>query len=220
MADGGGGMATDGAPQEDMTSQRPASLSHHFLFMRKFFKHRRKIASIWPSSRFMARACISQVNFSQAKLVVELGAGTGAITQAVLASLNPRTRFISIERDADFFQVLQERFAGGVGRQIELLHGDVSHLTDLLRGCGVQDGSVDAFISGLGTPSLPPAARSGILTALQWAAKPECVFSNITEIPLYYLPFYRRHFGSVRFEFVPLNIPPGGVYHCRHAIRV
>lgn len=210
-------MAADNRIEDGRVSHRPASLSHHFLFMRKFFKHRRKIASIWPSSQFMARACISQVDFSQARLIVELGAGTGAITQAVLASLKPQTRLISIERDPDFFQVLQERFAGSARRQIELLPGDVSHLTDLLRGCGVKDGSVDAFISGLGTPSLPQAARSGILTALQWAAKPDCVFSNITEIPLYYLPFYRRHFDSVRFEFVPLNIPPGGVYHCRHA---
>ncbi len=211
---------TDGGQRDGLSSNRPARISDHFLFMRKFFRHRRKIASIWPSSRFMARACISQVNFSQARLIVELGAGTGAITQAILAAIRPTTRVISIERDGDFFRVLQDRFHGSAGHHLEFLQGDVTHLTDMLRGCGVNDGGVDAFISGLGTPSLPETAREGILHALQWAAKPDCVFSNITEIPLYYLPFYRRHFGDVQFEFVPLNVPPGGVYHCRQVKRL
>jgi len=210
-------MAADDDQGEGTTAQRPARMSDHLLFARKFFQHRRKIASVWPSSRFMARACISQVDFSQARLIVELGAGTGAITQAILDALRPQTRLIVLERDGDFFRVLQDRFAASARqKQIELLQGDVTHLTEMLRQHGVANGSVDAFISGLGTPSLPASAQSGIWQALRWAATPDCVFSNITEIPLYYLPFYRRHFGRVQFQFVPINFPPGGIYHCRH----
>ena len=208
-------MGADDGRQDDTSVGRPAAISDHFLFMRKFFTHRRKIASIWPSSGFMARACISQVDFSRARLIVELGAGTGAITQAILSRIAPQTQLIAIERDADFFRVLGERFAGG-GDNIKFLQGDVEHLPEILHDQGVREGSVDAFISGLGTPSLPAAAQRGIFNALAWAAKPDGIFSNITEIPLYYLPFYRRHFREVHFQFVPLNIPPGGIYHCRH----
>ncbi|MGC8559509.1 MAG: class I SAM-dependent methyltransferase [Phycisphaerae bacterium] len=201
--------------REETSIGRPAAISDHFLFMRKFFKHRRKIASIWPSSRFMARACISQVDFSRARLIVELGSGTGAITQAILSRITPQAQLIAIERDTDFFRVLRERFAGLDG-PVQFLQGDVANLSEMLHDCGVRERSVDAVISGLGTPSLPAVARQGIFKAVAWALKPEGVFSNITEIPLYYLPFYRRHFRDVQFEFVPLNIPPGGIYHCRH----
>ena len=204
--------------RDDAPVGRPAAISDHFLFMRKFFKHRRKIASIWPSSRFMARACISQVDFSRARLIVELGAGTGAITQAILSQITPQTQLIAIERDADFFRILGERFASPADN-IKFMRGDVVHLPEILRDCGVRDRTVDAFISGLGTPSLPAAAQQGIFKAFAWAAKPDGVFSNITEIPLYYLPFYRRHFRRVQFQFVPLNIPPGGIYHCREPDR-
>jgi phospholipid N-methyltransferase len=208
-------MARGDSRSEGASTGRPAALSDHFLFMRKFFRHRRKIASIWPSSGFMARACISQVDFTSARLIVELGAGTGAITQAILGRISPQTRLLVVERDADFFRILRERFADTTDR-IEFLKGDVEHLPQLMRDCGVGDGSVDAFISGLGTPSLPKAAQAGIFNAVARAGQPDAVFSNITEIPLYYLPFYRRHFQDVQFQFVPLNVPPGGIYHCRH----
>ena len=41
------------------------------------------------------------------------------------------------------------------------------------------------------------------------------VFSNITEIPFWYMKYYRALFKDVSFELVVRNMPPGGVYHCR-----
>jgi hypothetical protein len=34
-------------------------------------------------------------------------------------------------------------------------------------------------------------------------------------MPLIYYKLYARYFEDVRFRFVPLNLPPGGVYVCR-----
>ena len=36
-----------------------------------------------------------------------------------------------------------------------------------------------------------------------------------TVMPLIYYRMYARYFDDVRFKFVPLNLPPGGVYVCR-----
>ncbi len=191
-----------------------ARMGHHLLFMRKFFQHRRKIASIWPSSGFMARACISKIDFNQAKLIVELGAGTGAITQEIIQRLRRGTRFICIERDAAFLRVLRTRFKAPIDGGVSIVQGDVKSLTEILQNADVAEKQVDAFVSGLGTPSLPDEAIDGIFNALRWGARPGAVFSNITEVPWYYWNFYRRHFAKVDFQLVPLNIPPGGVYHC------
>lgn len=54
-----------------------------------------------------------------------------------------------------------------------------------------------------------------MLEAIKKSLAPQGVFSNITEVPWIYLNYYRRLFDEVHFQFVPLNIPPGGVYHCR-----
>jgi phospholipid N-methyltransferase len=41
------------------------------------------------------------------------------------------------------------------------------------------------------------------------------VYSNITEIPYLYWKYYKTFFNDVDFQFVAINMPPGGVYHCR-----
>src|SRR5262245_61107237 len=87
-----------------------ARLRENFLFMGKFFRHGIKIASIWPSSPSLSRATIKQIDWANAKVIVELGAGTGPITDQIIRRLHPETTFIAIERDADFAKILQRRF--------------------------------------------------------------------------------------------------------------
>ncbi len=183
----------------------------NFLFMRKFFKHGIHIASVWPSSRFMAQATINQVDFSGARVIVELGAGTGPITQELVDRLQPHTRFIAIERDPDFAQILRERFAGHAN--VEIVVADVRDLETVLKSRSVDQ--VDYFISGLPTPSLPVHVRRRMLVAIRRYLTPQGVFSNITEVPWYYLKYYKAVFQDVSFELVTFNMPPGGVYHCR-----
>jgi phospholipid N-methyltransferase len=45
---------------------------------------------------------------------------------------------------------------------------------------------------------------------------PDAWMSQLTVMPWVYRAMYRRLFEQVRFDLVPLNIPPGGVYHCRN----
>ncbi len=75
--------------------------------------------------------------------------------------------------------------------------------------------SVDAFISGLPTPSLPLPIRKRMLASVRRHLVEGGVFSNITEIPFWYWNYYRKVFKHVSFDFVAINMPPGGVYHCR-----
>jgi phosphatidylethanolamine/phosphatidyl-N-methylethanolamine N-methyltransferase len=181
--------------------------------MQKFFRHGTRIASVWPSSRFMARASIRHANFTSARCIVELGAGTGPITCEIVKRLNRPTRFLSLERDPDFVQVLKKRFPADP--HIQIMQADVGHLDTILADHGIAPHGVDCFVSGLGTPSLPAAVREGMFAAVQKYLRPDGFFSNITEFPLYYLNFYKSIFKHVSFQFVALNMPPGGVYHCR-----
>src|ERR1700753_3968329 len=89
-----------------------AKLRENFLFLSKFFKHGVTIASIWPSSPALSRATIKEIDWDTAKVVVELGAGTGPITDQIIRRLKPHTTFIAIERDKDVAQSLQQRFSG------------------------------------------------------------------------------------------------------------
>ena len=46
-----------------------------------------------------------------------------------------------------------------------------------------------------------------------WA--PGGSFRQLTVMPWVYYPLYRRYFTDLKFRFVPLNLPPGGVYICQ-----
>jgi len=188
-----------------------ARLGHSFLFFSKFLRHGVTIASIWPSSKTLSRATIKQINWAQAKVVVELGAGTGPITDQILERLQPHTIFIAIERDHDFARILQQRFSGR--KNVHIVQADVRDLDSVLKNLGITH--VDAFVSGLPTPSLPKPVARRMLASVRRYLVDGGVFSNITEIPFWYWGYYKKIFKHVSFEFVARNMPPGGVYHCR-----
>jgi phospholipid N-methyltransferase len=186
-------------------------MSDASLFLRKFLRHGLAIASVTPSSRWLSRATVRPIAWDRARTVVEVGAGTGPITRVIAENARPNCRVIVIERDPDFARILRSRY-GGLAN-FKVVEGDVRRLSDILAGLGI--GRVDHVVSGLATPSLPAETRRGLFEALRSVLGTEGSYHQITEIPLIYLPFYRRHFEEVRFVFEPRNIPPGGVYHCR-----
>ena len=186
-------------------------MRENLMFMGKFLRHGRKIASVWPSSVAMSRATVGKVDWDKAKVIVELGAGTGAITEQIVRRLQAHTALLSIERDGDFVAVLRRRFSDH--KNVEIVQADVRDLDQLFETRGITE--VDAFVSGLPTPSLPAGVREPMLASVNRYLVEDGVFSNITEVPFWYWKFYRRFFKDVSFELVVRNMPPGGVYHCR-----
>jgi phospholipid N-methyltransferase len=83
----------------------------------------------------------------------------------------------------------------------------------VLKSRGIEQ--VDYFISGLPTPSLPVHVRRRMFVSIRRYLSPGGVFSNITEVPWFYLKYYKSVFQDVSFDLVAFNVPPGGVYHCR-----
>lgn len=180
------------------------------LFFRKFLEKGRTISSAVPSSRTMALKMLSAIDFDRPSTIIELGAGTGAITEHIVDRLRPHHRFVAVENDADFVAVLRRRFP----KQM-ILHADATRLDEPLAHLGTA--SVRYILCGLPTPALP---KRGVVRLARWAQhvlEPDGVFLQLTVVPMIYKPFYDRLFGHVRFQMVWRNFPPGGVYHCRFA---
>lgn len=180
------------------------------IFLKKFLKHGTRVASIAPSSPQMARELCRYVDPSSPQVILELGAGTGAVTKQIVRQMHPQSRLIAVEIDPDFAKRLR---ASITSRNVEVLVEDVTHLHDTLAALDVTQ--VDLIISGLPMPSLPintvAAVRKLMRTygAAGW-------YSQLTEFPWgMYQKFYERLFGHVEYRVVPVNIPPGGTYHCR-----
>lgn len=190
-----------------VADERSARLSDFGLFFSKFVAKGRQISSAVPSSPAMVAKILDRVDFSRPGTIVELGAGTGPVTEQLMEVLRPHHRFVAVENDPDFCEVLRRRFPN-----LTLLQTDATKVAEPLENMGIH--KVEYVLSGLPTPALPRKSLIKMLRWLEKALSPTGIFVQITVVPFVYQRFYRRLFESVDFRIVWLNIPPGGVYYC------
>jgi phospholipid N-methyltransferase len=186
-------------------------MSDFTLFLGKFLKHGTAIASLAPSSPWLSQTTVRNVDWARAKVLVELGAGTGPITRVLAEKASRECRVVVLERDPDFARILRERFAHLP--HFEILEADVRDLAALLTDRGLT--RVDHVISGLPVPSFPKDLQRDLFRNVRRVLDPAGTFNQITELPWVYRRFYRRFFDDVRFRFEPRNFPPAGAYFCR-----
>jgi phospholipid N-methyltransferase len=188
-------------------------MNDHALFLGKFLRRGTAIASIAPSSRWLARAAVRNIDWQRTSALVELGAGTGPITRVIAARAHPGCRVVVVERDPDFARLLRARFPQDAN--FEIVWGDVRDLAAILVERGFA--AVDHVVSGLPVPSFTRELQQSLFRAVGAVLRPAGTYNQITEIPWLYRGFYRRFFEDVQFVFEPRNLPPAGVYLCRGA---
>ena len=182
-----------------------------WLMIKAFLTQGKRIASFAPSSRFMARKLLNGIDWTTTRAIVELGAGTGPITAAMVKAARPDTKLVVIELDPTLCGRLRNRFRDTPN--VDVVLGDATKFGEILAERGIA--TVDHVISGLPLPSFPAVARDTILETSAKMIAEGGTFRQLTVMPLIYYKMYRRYFESVRFRFVPFNLPPGGVYVCR-----
>ena len=182
-------------------------MSEAYLYFKKFVKHGRRIASFVPSSRFLAQAMCVNINPRNPQTIVELGAGTGAVTKIAAECMHPDSRLLAIEADPDFCHVIRENVP-----QAETLLCDARDVYENLAQHNVY--SVDVILNCLPTPSLPRHVARDVFAWM--SGLPGRPWHNqITVMPWVYHTFYQRLFDLVTFKLIPANLPPGGVFYCR-----
>ncbi len=188
-------------------AERRAKIADFGLFFSKFMAKGRTISSAVPSSPAMVARVLEHVDFSRPATIVELGAGTGPVTEQIVEQLRPHHRFVAVENDRDFCEVLRRRFP-----DTTLLQMDATKIAEPLASLGIH--KIDYVISGLPTPNLPGRATVRLWRWLRRSLSPNGLFIQITVAPMLYRAFYSRLFDSVHYRMVWLNLPPGGVYRC------
>jgi phosphatidylethanolamine/phosphatidyl-N-methylethanolamine N-methyltransferase len=118
------------------------------LFTQQIFTHPTQVGAICPSSKTLAKRIAHYLTLpSEAEIVVELGGGTGVITQALLDRGVPPHCLVVIEYAAILAEHLQNKFPA-----VRVLQGDAANLQVLL---GADVNRVTTIVSGLPLLSLP-----------------------------------------------------------------
>src|SRR3954454_2745885 len=114
----------------------------HRTFLRRALRRPALIAAPAPTGATLAAEIARVLPGTGTPTVVELGAGTGALSPAIRGRLSPGSRYIAVEVDGELVAHLRRRMPW-----LEVLHGDAADLATLLGGAGV--GPVDVVVSSL-----------------------------------------------------------------------
>jgi phospholipid N-methyltransferase len=182
--------------------------SQSLLFARNFFKHPKMLGSFIPSSSFLIKHLISQIDFASAKTIVEYGPGVGTISKEVLERLAPDARLILIEMNQDFVAFLGKELDDP---RVDVVHGSAENIRSILKRLGVA--SADYIVSGIPYSTMPDALRKKILAESKKALSRNGQFL-VYQFTKTVLPHLQVVFRSIRQDYELLNILPARLFYC------
>jgi len=176
-------------------------------FLTAWLRNPLQTGAIVPSGLALATAMSAQVEPDNG-MVVELGAGTGVITRALLIRGVAPERLILIEKDPSLCKLLKQHFP-----KVHVLGGDAGRMKALLTNAGL--GAPGTIVSSLPLLSLPGQVRMRILSQIFSILETDGKLVQFTYSPLppisAALATSLRVSGS-RVARVPWNLPPAAVW--------
>lgn len=175
------------------------------LFFKQWLRSPKSMGSVIPSSRWLARAVAAEVAWAPGQAVVELGGGTGAITQGLIARGIPRDRLVVIELDGELARYLKERLPGCL-----VIQGDATRLEEILARHEV--GEVGTVISGLPMVGMPQSFQRAIIDQGFKTVRPGGFMLQYSYSPVSPVPAKKLGIDARIARFVPANVPPAFVW--------
>jgi phospholipid N-methyltransferase len=178
------------------------------VFARNFFRNPKMLGSVIPSSRYLVSQLLRDVDWSEARVIVELGPGVGTITREVLKRMRPDAVLLAFEINDEFVRHLSNNIADP---RLRVQHRSGAEVVDAL--AELQLGKADYVIAGIPFSIMSENDRSTVLLNCRAALHERGVmlvyqFSGRVGRDL------TRLFARVRRIFEPRNIPPARVFHC------
>lgn len=181
-----------------------------WTFFRQWLKNPRAMASFAPSGRQLTRLMVAQLP-AGARHIVELGAGTGVFTHALLEQGIAPDELLVVELNEELARLLQQQFPRSA-----IVNGDACDLAGIVARQGFADaGGIDAVISGLGFLAMPRALQKQILQAVFSVLGPKGPLIQFTYGPSNPLPrdlLDELGLSVRRAGIALLNVPPAAVY--------
>ncbi|WP_187969370.1 phospholipid N-methyltransferase PmtA [Aquibium microcysteis] len=185
------------------------TLAGHFedelRFLRGWIETPRAVGAILPTSAAVSQLMASVIDTASGRPVLELGAGTGVITKAILARGIAPQKLHLVEYSADFVDHLRRSFPG-----VNVIRGDAFDLdTTLGEGGSMQ---FDAVISGVPLLNFPLAQRIAYVDDLLDRLPPGRPVVQFTYGPFSPVPARGGNYTVEHLGFVLRNLPPAQLW--------
>lgn len=172
------------------------------------FLRDKNVATVSPSSKFIAGRVVKALALSGPEVVVEYGPADGVLTRPILSGLGPSGILVAVEQNPFLYKALVRSIRDP---RLKAVHGDVRRIREILSGLGIE--KVDRVVSGVPFTFFKPYERGRLLAETYELLKPggRFVAYQITTVLTGALELF---FPKVKTEFELRNIPPHFVFTC------
>ena len=190
--------------------KRGIRLDDEVRFIRSWIERPLSTGAVTPSGKILARAMARYVDPRSNGPVVELGPGTGPVTEALVEAGVDPSRLVLVESNPAFCRILRARYP-----QATLVQGDAYSMRRLLDTLLLQPAA--AVVSGLPLVTKPITMRLRLIRDAFDVMLPGAPFVQFTYSVAAPLPKRFGGFSVEASERIWMNIPPARVWVYRRS---
>ena len=180
-------------------------LDDEVKFIRSWIEKPISTGAVMPSSRVLARAMARYVDPESNGPVIELGPGTGPVTQALVRQGIDPARLVLVEFNPDFCRLLRARYPAAT-----VVQGDAYRLRRLLDG--YVDEPAAAVVSGLPLVTKPLRTRLRLISDAMTLLAAGAPFVQFTYAMVPPIPKGLSGMRAEASELIWMNLPPARVW--------
>jgi phosphatidylethanolamine/phosphatidyl-N-methylethanolamine N-methyltransferase len=166
--------------------------------------------AVMPSSKFLAKAMAERVDLALDGPVIEIGPGTGPVTEALIKRGVAQERLVLVEFNPDFVLLLKQRYP-----RATVIQGDAYKLVELL--AGRLSAPAAAIVSSLPLFTKPPHQRLAFMREAFKLMGPKAPFIQFTYAVVAPIPERGAGYVAKASNWILLNVPPARVWVYREA---
>jgi phosphatidylethanolamine/phosphatidyl-N-methylethanolamine N-methyltransferase len=185
--------------------KKPLRLDDEVRFLRSWIEKPLHMGAVMPSGRVLARTMAQYVDINSSAPVVELGPGTGAITNALIEHGVDQKRLVLVEYNPGFCALLRDRYP-----HAKVVQGDAYKLRDSL--WDVLSVPASAVVSGLPLVTKPMLTRLKLIRDAFLALAPGAPFVQFTYSVAPPIPKSLPGVSTEASERIWMNLPPARVW--------
>lgn len=180
-------------------------LDDEMQFIRSWIEKPLSTGAVMPSSKALARTMARYVDPQSSGPVIELGPGTGPVTEALVQRGVDPKRLLLVEFNPDFCRLLRTRYPAAT-----VVQGDAYRLRRLL-GALVREPAA-AVVSGLPLVTKPLRTRLRLISDAMSLLAPGAPFVQFTYAMVPPIPKALSGIKAEASELIWMNLPPARVW--------
>ncbi len=178
-------------------------------FIKEFFKEKKTVGAVKPSSKALGKKMLSPINFSNIQAIAEYGPGTGVFTKMIVDQMDKDTVLLVFELHEAFFKKLEKQYSNH--SNVHIINDSAENIRKYLDKYKIDH--LDAIVSSLPLTNFNNTLTSRILKRAHQSLKEGGIYVQF-QYTLNARKILKRIFHGIRINFTPNNLPPAFVYTC------